>query len=150
MQKNMVNYKGLYFIRNDLWPHPLHFYFPLLFLFVSHYQDSFPKTHNHMCSCSYRPDILTAVISLATKCSHMDKCVVWLYFVMLELIIFCVCVFWMRTWLNLCKMMPFLCIVFAEKRTSWNVCESRWNVLKVLRDFLFWELYEWFGKLGHV
>ncbi len=48
---------------DDLWPHPLHF-FLLLFLFVSHYQDSFSKTHNHLCSCSYHPEILTCVSSV--------------------------------------------------------------------------------------
>ncbi len=47
----------------DHWPHPLHFSFLLLFPFVSHYKDSFSKTHNHLCSCSYHPEILTAVSS---------------------------------------------------------------------------------------
>ncbi len=69
---------------NDPWPHPLHFYFLLLFLFVSHYQDSFPKTHNHVCSCSYHPEILTCVssvlllnvhtwINVCSSCSFCDS-----------------------------------------------------------------------------
>ncbi len=65
MQKNMVSHSALYFIRNK-WPltsSPLFFSFLLLFL-VSHYQDSFSKTHNHLCSCSYHPEILTCVSSV--------------------------------------------------------------------------------------
>ncbi len=61
---------------NDPWPHPLHFYFLLLFLFVSHYQDSFSKTHNHLCSCSYHPEILTCVSSVLLLNVHtwMNVC----------------------------------------------------------------------------
>ncbi len=55
---------------NYLWPHPLHFSFLLLFLFVSHNQDSFSKTHNHLCSCSYHPDILTCVSSVVLLNVH--------------------------------------------------------------------------------
>ncbi len=63
MHKNMVNCSAFYFISNK-WPRRLHFSFLLLFLFVSHYQDSFSKTHNHLCSCSYHPEILTGVSSV--------------------------------------------------------------------------------------
>ncbi len=54
---------------NDTWPHSLHFSL-LLFLFVSHYQDSFSKTHNHLCSCSYHPEILTCVSSVLLPNVH--------------------------------------------------------------------------------
>ncbi len=45
----------------------------------------------------------------------------WVNVLMLELIILCVCVFRMRTWSNLCKMMPFLCS-FAENTEQIGTC----------------------------
>ncbi len=46
----------LYFISNK-WPlsSSPSFSFLHLFILVSHPQDSFPKTHNQLCSCSYHP-----------------------------------------------------------------------------------------------
>ncbi len=100
---------------NDLWPHSLHFYFLLLFLFVSHYQDSFFKRHNNLCSCSYHPEILTCVSCFASECSHMDDCVLFVFILwFLILIILCVWVSWMRTWLNVFKIMVFLCRVLQK------------------------------------
>ncbi len=37
---------------------------PLLFLIISHYQESFSRTHTHLCSCLYHPEILTCVSSV--------------------------------------------------------------------------------------
>ncbi len=44
--------------------YPLHFSCLLQFLFVSHYQDLFSNTHDHLCFCSYHPEILTCVSSV--------------------------------------------------------------------------------------
>ncbi len=96
---------------NDPWPHPLHFSFLLLFLFVSHYQDC-QNTWSLVLLFISSWDSDWGVISLTTECSHMDKCVL---FVILEVVILCVCVFWMRTWLNLCKMR--LCLYRILKKT---------------------------------
>ncbi len=93
---------------NDLWPHPLHFYFHFLFFFVSYYLDSYSKTHNHLCACSNHPEILNCVSSVLLLNVHtwINVCCLSSYCVFY--------VFWMRTWLNLCKMMAFLCRVLQK------------------------------------
>ncbi len=74
MQKNMF-YSALYFIRNKLSPS---FSCLLQFLFVSHYQDLFSNTHDHLCSCSYHPEILTCVSSVLLLNVHTWINVRWL------------------------------------------------------------------------
>ncbi len=95
-----------------LWPHPLNFYFPLLFLFVSRYQDSFSKTHNHLCYRSYHPETLTAVSSVLLLNVHT-----WIN-VLSEFTCWCLsylyCVFVFSEWLNLSKMMVLLCRVLQK------------------------------------
>ncbi len=62
-------------------------------------------------------------------------CAICVHSVILEVVILCVCVFYMRTWLNLCKMMPFLCRVLQKNTEQIGTCvKSGENVLKVLRN----------------
>ncbi len=46
--------------------------------------------------------------------THGWLCAICVHFVILEVVILCVCVFWMRTWLILSKMMVFLCRVLQK------------------------------------
>ncbi len=99
---------------------------------------AFSKTHNHLCSCSYPPEVLTAASSVLLLNVHIwisVRCLCLSFiFLMLELMLLCVCVFWMRTW--------SYCVEFCRKHwTHWSVCSNRRTVS------LFRELYEWFGKL---
>ncbi len=55
------------------------FYFLLLFLFVSHYQDSFPKTQSLVLLCISSWDSDCCVFRFATECLHMDKCVLFVF-----------------------------------------------------------------------
>ncbi len=127
---------------NDPWPHPLRFSFLLLFLFVSYDQDSFPK---HIITLAPVQIILRFWDQFTTECSHVDKlCAVCVHFLILDSYMV---VFWMRTWLNLCKMMLY-CVEFCRKALS-KLCKNGWNVVKSLRNvFLFRELYEWFENWG--
>ncbi len=120
MQKNMY-YSALYFIRN-IWPltSPPSFLFPPPISMCPTTRIHFPK---HIITCALVHisswDSDRCVISFTTECSHMDKrALVWVHFLMLELIILCVCVFWMRTWLRLCKIMAFLCRVLQQKSSN--------------------------------
>ncbi len=134
---------------NYLWPHLLHFYFLLLFLFVSRYQDSFSKTHNHLCYRSYHPETLTAVSSVLLLNVHT-----WIH-VLSEFTCWCLsyiyCVFVFFEWLNLSKMMAFLCRVLQKTLSK---LEQVWKQVKCVKGFekrsLFRELYEWLGKLGQI
>ncbi len=47
MQKNMLNYSALYDHQEQITFDLITF----IFIFI-HYQDSFTKTHNHLCSCA--------------------------------------------------------------------------------------------------
>ncbi len=114
---------------NDLWPH--HFDFPLQFLFVSHYQDSFSKTHNHLCYRSYHSKTLTAVSSSLLLNVHT-----WIH-VLSEFTCWCLsyiyCVFVFSEWLNLSKIMAFYVECFSRKTVThsglcWSecVCQMCW------------------------
>ncbi len=94
---------------NDLWPPSPSFFFSPPIPLCLGLPGFISKTHNHLCSCSYHPEILTCVSSVLllndhswmTVCCLCSFCDSWGSYV-------CVCVFWMRTWLNLCKMMEFV------------------------------------------
>ncbi len=54
----------------------------------------------------------------------------------------------MRTWLNVFKIMVFLCRVLQKTLSKLERVFKHVNVLIVSRNVsLFEELYEWFGKL---
>ncbi len=139
MHKN-INYNALHFIGNK-WPltsFPSFFFSPPIPLCLPLSGFIFQNTINHV---PVHPEILTAVSSVLLLNGYM--CAICVHFVILEVVILCVCVFWMRTWLNLCKMMVFLCRVLQKTLSKLErACENRWNVLKVLRNVsLFQELY---------
>ncbi len=129
---------------NDPWPHPLHLS-SLLFLFVSHYQDSFSKTHNHLCSCSSHPEILTCVssvvllnvhtwINVCCLCSFSDS---WgSYIVCFVCAKWCrVCVeFSRKHWVNVWKQVK--CVKSFEKRVF--VSRTVWMVWKIVPMNQLW------------
>ncbi len=96
--------------------------------------------------------ILMGVSSILVLSVNMHNCVLIVFSLwQLELIILRVCVFWMRTWLNLCKMRTFCNELCRRYWENWNLCENRWIVFRVLRNVsMFQELNYWFGKLGQL
>ncbi len=72
--------------------------------------------------------------------THGQMCAVWVQLLMFELFILCVCVFWMRTWLNLCKMMAFLCRVLQKALSKLErVCKQVKCVKCFENVFFFFE-----------
>ncbi len=63
---------------------PFIFIFPSNSSFFSHYQDSFSKTQNHLCSCAYHPKILTCEASVLLL--NVDTCVLF-EFLLLVLVV---------------------------------------------------------------
>ncbi len=118
MQKNWVN-SALYFIRNK-WPlmsSPLDLFSPPIPLCLSLPGFIFQNT----ITCAL-PEILTCVSSVLLRNVHtwINVCCLSTHFYAWVNYIVCLC-FWMRTWLNLCKMMPFLCY-FAENTEQIGMC----------------------------
>jgi len=113
---------------NEPWPHPLHLSFLVLFLFVSHYQDSFPKTHNHLCSCSYHPEIMTCVTSVLLLNVHTGINVCYLSLFCDSWGSYIVCLSLLNE--NMVKLVQnYFCLESCRKHwANWNVCENRWNV----------------------
>jgi len=99
--------------------------------FSSQNKDMFLKTLTHFTCFHTRSNLFSANLPKLIR-SHV---------LMLELIILCVCVIWMRAWLN-------LCVEFCRKQIgAWKQVKR----VKVLRNMsLFWELNEWSGKLGQM
>ncbi len=61
--------------------------------------------------------------------THGWLCALCVHFVILEVVILCVC---MRTWLNLCKMLPFLCRVLQKTLSK---LERVWKQVKCVKSF---------------
>ncbi len=138
MQKNMY-YSALCFIRNK-WPltsSPSFVISPPIPLCLPLPGSVFQNTQSLVLLFISSWGSACGVISFATECSHMDKCALFvslIHVLMLELMLLCVCVLWMRTW--------SYCVEFCRKHWAhWSVCSNRRTVS------LFRELYEWFGKL---
>ncbi len=110
----------------DPWPHSLHLSFLLRFLFVSHYQDLFSKTHNHLCSSAYHPETLTCVSSVLLLNVHtwMTVCYLCSFCDFSGSYIVCLC-FLNENMVNQCKMMVFLCRVLQKTLTKLErVCKQ--------------------------
>ncbi len=109
MQKNTVNYSALYFIRNKL---PLTSS-PSIFLSPTS-RIHFPK-HNHLCSCSYHPEILTCVSSVLLLNVHtwINVCCLSSFFDAWVNYIMCLC-FLNKNMVKPVQMLPFLCRVLQK------------------------------------
>ncbi len=100
---------------NDPWPHPLHFIFSSYSSSSPTIRIHFPK---HLNTCA-PVHIILRFWTVCHQCywmfTHGWMCAaVRVHFVILEVVILCVCVFWTRTWLNLCKIIVLLCRVLQK------------------------------------